>query len=384
MAENLSSRISKSFEEKIRTGAWPAGEKLPTTRELAAEYGVSINTIQTAFRELEAFTNLVERKPRLGGFVKASAAPKPRPVSTNVAIVVPHDDAAYASKSSDSWTYRIMRSCDRELHGADFHTALFSYDDQACDPVPKLLAKMDGAGARPAGVLCFIREGIISLPSELDRRNIPWVSINRVAEHSVHNFVAQDALFGGRLVGRCVARLGMERVAILTDGMHVGRSNGDMYFGFMQGWLEKHKRSRDVDYVETPSNDAGRGFNAVRQYLEKYGRPDAIFALGDFLAIDGLRALREAGYAPGTDVKVIGGTGLGISTMSDPPLTVSEVPMDRMGEEAARMLLEMSREGVQRMLGRYIPPKLVARQSCEIPPEIIEQETQELLEENWK
>jgi DNA-binding LacI/PurR family transcriptional regulator len=58
--------------------------------------------------------------------------------------------------------------------------------------------------------------------------------------------------------------------------------------------------------------------------------------------------------------------------------------MDRMGEEAARMLLEMSREGVQRMLGRYIPPKLVARQSCEIPSEIIEQETQELLEENWK
>jgi DNA-binding LacI/PurR family transcriptional regulator len=55
-----------------------------------------------------------------------------------------------------------------------------------------------------------------------------------------------------------------------------------------------------------------------------------------------------------------------------------------MGEEAARMLLEMSREGVQRMLGRYIPPKLVARESCEIPQEIIEQETQELLEENWK
>jgi DNA-binding LacI/PurR family transcriptional regulator len=69
--------------------------------------------------------------------------------------------------------------------------------------------------------------------------------------------------------------------------------------------------------------------------------------------------------------------------MSDPPLTVVEVPMDQMGQEAARLLLEMSREGVRRMLGRYIQPKLVVRESCAIPAAIIEQETQALLEGNW-
>src|SRR4051812_14129890 len=128
MHENLSRKLSRAFEQKIRSGEWPAGERLPTTRELATEYKVSVNTIQNAFRELEA-TDLVERKPRLGGFVKdrpATAAPvKP----TNVAVVVPHEDASYAAKSSDSWTYRIIRSCDRELGDADLHTAIYSYDD---------------------------------------------------------------------------------------------------------------------------------------------------------------------------------------------------------------------------------------------------------------
>jgi len=36
------------------------------------------------------------------------------------------------------------------------------------------------------------------------------------------------------------------------------------------------------------------------------------------------------------------------------------------------------------MLGRYIPTKLIVRESCVIPESIIEQETQELAEENWK
>src|SRR5688500_8778389 len=70
MTQAPSHRLAREFLEKIESGQWPAGQRVPTTRVLAAEYGVSVNTIQTAFRVLES-RNLVERRPRLGGFVKA-------------------------------------------------------------------------------------------------------------------------------------------------------------------------------------------------------------------------------------------------------------------------------------------------------------------------
>src|SRR6476661_6439469 len=62
MHEGLSQRLARQFRQKIETGEWAVGKRLPTTRALAAELGVSINTIQNAFRQLEAH-NLVERRP---------------------------------------------------------------------------------------------------------------------------------------------------------------------------------------------------------------------------------------------------------------------------------------------------------------------------------
>src|SRR5437763_15469244 len=70
MHEALSQRLAREFRQKIETGEWAVGKRLPTTRALAAELRVSINTVQNAFRHLEAH-DLVERRPRLGGYVKA-------------------------------------------------------------------------------------------------------------------------------------------------------------------------------------------------------------------------------------------------------------------------------------------------------------------------
>src|SRR3954467_13640095 len=96
MHEGLSQRLARQFRQKIETGEWAVGKRLPTTRALAAELKVSINTIQNAFRQLEAH-DLVERRPRLGGYVKSRPFDQPpnhHPVShaTTVGVVGPYTD----------------------------------------------------------------------------------------------------------------------------------------------------------------------------------------------------------------------------------------------------------------------------------------------------
>ena len=382
MTEGLSRRLAREFCDKISSGQWPLGERVPTTRELAATYGVSVNTIQNAFRELEA-TDLVERRPRLGGFVKnIPGQPAQRsvgsPRATMIGVVIHYADV----DAGGTWADRIIRGCGRELAEAGFHVAIFSFDQNEPAALEKVLAKIDEAGETLGGVLYFTNPALAMLPRALDERNIGWVTVNPSRDHAVQNFVAQDALHAGRLIGRCLARTNRQRVLVLGDRIQAGRSTGELYLGYLQGWLESGRRSRDVDVIYTKSVFEEDGYQSLTKYLESEPAPDAILASGDYIAVGASRALRDRGLAVGRDVHVIGATGLELAQFSHPPLTVSEVPMEGMGRAAAQMLLEMAREGVRRMLGRYLPARLIVRESCPIPAEVVEEESKRIEEES--
>ena len=62
------SQIVDSFRERIYAGILQPGEKLPSVRELAAELAINPNTIQRAYRELEA-AGWVQTQPGKGCFV---------------------------------------------------------------------------------------------------------------------------------------------------------------------------------------------------------------------------------------------------------------------------------------------------------------------------
>ena len=53
-ARPIYAQIADNFRMQIRTGVLVSGDKLPSVRELASELAINPNTIQRAYRELEA------------------------------------------------------------------------------------------------------------------------------------------------------------------------------------------------------------------------------------------------------------------------------------------------------------------------------------------
>ncbi|MEU7038818.1 GntR family transcriptional regulator [Streptomyces sp. NPDC046237] len=65
-------RIVQDVRDKIRTGRLTAGTKLPSTRELAEEYGVAAGTVQRALTELRTAGLIYSHQGR-GSFITETA-----------------------------------------------------------------------------------------------------------------------------------------------------------------------------------------------------------------------------------------------------------------------------------------------------------------------
>lgn len=65
-------QIADTITEKVVSGEFPPGEKIPSVRELAAVMGVNPNTVMRTYSELQAM-NIIENQRGIGYFVNPDA-----------------------------------------------------------------------------------------------------------------------------------------------------------------------------------------------------------------------------------------------------------------------------------------------------------------------
>jgi len=68
---------------------------------------------------------------------------------------------------------------------------------------------------------------------------------------------------------------------------------------------------------------------------------DAVFAASDLMAVGAMRVLKEMGRKIPTDVAVVGFEDSVLAKQTDPPLTTVHQPVEEMGREMARLLLDL-------------------------------------------
>jgi len=65
-------QIADSITDKVVSGEFPTGEKIPSVRELASQMGVNPNTIMRTYSELQAMS-IIENQRGIGYFVSPDA-----------------------------------------------------------------------------------------------------------------------------------------------------------------------------------------------------------------------------------------------------------------------------------------------------------------------
>lgn len=105
------------------------------------------------------------------------------------------------------------------------------------------------------------------------------------------------------------------------------------------------------------------GYNAMDYMLKENGRPDAIFAVNDPVAIGAFQRIKEAGLKIPDDVAIVGFSNNKITTLVDPPITTVNQPSFEMGRKAAEILISTIEDETIEPRTLVLEAKLIVRGS---------------------
>ncbi len=382
-----SRRLAEILGKSIETGKWTAGARLPSCRALAGQFGVSVNTVQLALRELEA-RNLLDRGHGRKSVVKSPTSPPsaPQPARGSlVGVISPmilSSNPRWSVFPDDYWITTILRAAEQALFDTRLTMVTLPSIDEGEEFLPKLRARLDHLGHELGGAICFTQSRLLPALEEFDRRGIKWLTIGRASPTARHNFVAADNQGVCRLVGKALALSEHHRLWILCGRPQQYPAFLDQVTGLYQGFLEIGVSPKDIELIPVDAFDEMTGYQTLKARLEQGAAPpQAIFA-GDQLIRGACQALREAGHRIPDDVALVSSGAHPNNPNHDPPLTTITQPTRQMGLEAGAMLGHMIREDHPRIAGRWIDCELVFRQSLLLPDGVkrrIEAEQQAIL-----
>ena len=165
---------------------------------------------------------------------------------------------------------------------------------------------------------------------------------------------------GAEALARALVALGHRRFAVLAGprGLLTTRDRIEGFRAGLAGW------SLDLDPASIVHGAFTRdgGYEAMSSVLAAGGPlPDCVFAVNDVMAVGALARLRAAGISVPADIALAGFDD--ILTLRDvtPPLTTVRLPLKRMGEMAASLVLTDSGPGRPRVVP--VPGEVIMRDS---------------------
>ena len=254
----------------------------------------------------------------------------------------------------DFYSSPLIRGIERYLRQRDyfFLTVAHRHDPKLMDYYSHLLLDR--------GV-----EGFITIDTIMDQPfPLPTVAIPGHRRLKDVTNVIVDHRRGARLALRYLVELGHTEIAFMK-GANVSTDSEDRWNSICEVAAELEVRMPAGLVVPLESDDPTPqlGYPFAKKLLERKRPFTALLAYNDISAIGSIRAFQEAGLHVPEHVSVVGFDDISIAVHNNPSLTTVRQPLEKMGEAAARYLLERLEDRRPWLPKIVIEPELVIRDS---------------------
>lgn len=331
----------------------PEGARLPSTRYIANEVGVSEGTVRNVLQRWKKEGSIYSRAG--SGIFTASKIKSPSTqrfhIGTNAGILEASQFGGFAGRILLSAFNMVMK-----LGASAALSSLFSKEEyEYPPPEAEVRRRCEDFDA------ILISVSTIHIPTLIDycvAKGKPYFVVNPPEENATVNFVSPNHSKASFQIGKALKQAGRKKFAMLVFPSNERSVVIRQRIGGLVNALGVDLGTRaELRVVECKSwlQDAGRA--AMTELLESGYIPDAVLTAGDWLTLGALEALEAKGLKCPEQVSVISGGGVE-DEVAD--MTRQVLPPEEMGRTAILKITEMLKEGSSTTPGVYLDIPLVA------------------------
>ncbi len=357
-------QVREVLVERVVTGTYPPGGRVPAVRTLARELDVNTLSVWQAVHDLTGRDILVTvrgkgtfvaDRPDLSSLGLGSVPGQPA-LPTRVQFVIPGlkdglaaDIVSAGRDTADAHGVPVTIVDSSGDEGREADEISKALTDPGCGLI--VLPRMSGESARRLMQAVLDAAPVVLL----DRRfnDVPcW-------------YTGGDHAQGTRLATQLLVDRGCRRLAFIGGPAHVS-SVHERVAGF-RDVLGENGIAVDPAFLRLRVACAGPIPGVLRELFEHPQPPDGILFVNDYAAMAGMQALKHMGLRVPEDVAVTGFDNAEFAEFADPPLTTVRQDAAAIGKAAVELLLEMFALPVaERLAGRSrrIPVELIRRESA--------------------
>jgi LacI family transcriptional regulator len=260
---------------------------------------------------------------------------------------------------------QVLQGMQPPLSGSGYHLALFDSESEDFNDGSKCanLCRQ----RRVDGLVVVAPGRDDQFPLTFANLNMPLVVIGSLFLQRTINCVDVDNLGTASEVTEYLINMGHTRIGFLRGPAQL-RNASEREQGFRKT-LAAHGVSAVEKWILQGDYETRKAFHVALELLSKEDRPTAIFAANDLMAYGVLDAARMLGLNVPEDLSVVGFDDLEGSAECVPSLTTAAQPMKRLGQVAAKHLLDMlnTKDTTPPVLHERLPARMVIRASTAPP-----------------
>lgn len=336
--------------------------KHPTIKDVALKAGLSPSTISlvlnnSGYVSPETRKKVLKLVKEIGYHPSRAAKGLASKTSGNIGFILSDD---HFSQAEPFYT-KIFLGTEFEARHHNYYILLTTVGNtfKAGEPVPRFLLERNVDGV--------IVSGRIN-PKLLDyivRLGLPIVLIDFSLPRKSISSVLIDNHRGAHLAVQHLVECGHRDIGFIGgDISHP--SIAERFLSFKETLVE-NGIAPNQKLIVGDESDTGiqNGFAAMQKMLEGGGKPTALFAANDAMAIGCMQYLKKVGLKIPEDVAIVGFDDIESSSHVEPRLTTIKVFKEEMGAIAVRRLVEVVKSKSRAIVNTYVPVELVVRESTQ-------------------